>query len=85
MDPQQRLILECAAEALSLSSNGSTSKGAVGAYVGVASSDYGSVVKAHTKVNNSAAGTYVAHAGKYWLNHEFKGQIEILLLRCGRD
>ena len=35
MDPQQRLILECAAEALSLFSNGSTSKGAVGAYVGV--------------------------------------------------
>jgi len=35
LDPQQRLILECAAEALSLFSNGSTSKGAVGAYVGV--------------------------------------------------
>lgn len=57
MDPQQRLLLETAAEVLLLaSSSGSGAQplplqqqpwwGGVGAYVGIASSDYGSLVKA---------------------------------------
>lgn len=59
MDPQQRLLLECSAEALAapLTTLPSAGKGPgqsaarpVGAYVGVASSDYGSVVKEHTQV-----------------------------------
>lgn len=53
MDVQQRLMLECSAEALSASSYSSTAKDngeSVGAYIGVASSDYGAVVKAHTQV-----------------------------------
>lgn len=60
MDPQQRLLLETAAEVLLLASSGNSSSsgertplqqqpwwGGVGAYIGIASSDYGSLVKAH--------------------------------------
>ena len=66
MDPQQRLLLECSAEALAASpsfapipqqqqkADGKSGAGSVGAYVGVASSDYGSVVKDHTQVRPSS-------------------------------
>lgn len=57
MDPQQRLLLETTAEVLLAASSGSGAEprplqqqpwwGGVGAYVGIASSDYGSLVKAH--------------------------------------
>jgi acyl transferase domain-containing protein len=57
MDPQQRLLLETAAEVLLTASSSSSSQGlamqqqpwwgGVGAYIGIASSDYGSLVKAH--------------------------------------
>lgn len=65
LDPQQRLLLECSAEALAaanrttaLTTASIASRGkALGAYVGVASSDYASVVKAHT-----SAGAYHATA-----------------------
>ena len=61
MDPQQRLLLEAAAEALWAGAGGAgglaAAGGALGVYVGIASSDYGSVVKAHT-----AAGAYHATA-----------------------
>jgi acyl carrier protein len=57
MDPQQRLLLEAAAEVLLSAGGGLAGAGgaapgaaagaALGAYVGIASSDYGSVVKQH--------------------------------------
>jgi hypothetical protein len=48
MDPQQRLLLEAAAEALQQSAGGAgDARRAV--FVGVASSDYGGLVKAHTR------------------------------------
>lgn len=55
MDPQQRLLLETAAEVLLLASGSSAQPlplqqqpwwGGVGAFIGIASSDYGSLVKA---------------------------------------
>lgn len=56
MDPQQRLLLEAAAEVLLTASSSSSQPlplqqqpwwGGVGAYIGIASSDYGSLVKSH--------------------------------------
>lgn len=63
LDPQQRLLLECAATALSSGSGPlpqhmpASSAAPLGVYVGVASSDYGSLVKSHT-----TAGAYHATA-----------------------
>lgn len=47
MDPQQRLLLMSVAEALAAAPGG-LARRSQGVYVGVASSDYGSLVKAHT-------------------------------------
>lgn len=47
MDPQQRLLLHSVAEALLQIPHGLTRK-SQGVYLGIASSDYGSLVKAHT-------------------------------------
>jgi len=47
MDPQQRLLLTATAQALGAWSPGPGGPGA-GVYLGIASSDYGSLVKAHT-------------------------------------
>ncbi len=49
MDPQQRLLLETSAEVLSQSGRGRQAERRVGVYVGVASSEYGAVVKSSTK------------------------------------
>lgn len=64
MDPQHRLLLETAAEVL-LTASSSSPKGTalqqqpwwggVGAYIGIASSDYGSLVKAHAPAGKSTS------------------------------
>jgi acyl transferase domain-containing protein len=64
MDPQQRLLLETAAEVLLTASRSSSQGlalqqqpwwGRVGAYIGIASSDYGSLVKAHAPAGKSTS------------------------------
>lgn len=48
MDPQQRLLLEAAAEALWTGGDARAHRPDLGVYVGIAASDYGSLVKAAT-------------------------------------
>lgn len=64
MDPQQRLLLDTAAEVLLTASSSSAQHlplqqqpwwGGIGAYIGIASSDYGALVKSH-----AAAGKHQA-------------------------
>jgi acyl transferase domain-containing protein len=70
MDPQQRLLLETAAEVLLLASGSSAQPlplqqqpwwGGVGAFIGIASSDYGSLVKAA-----APAGMICCHTSGCW-------------------
>jgi len=66
VDPQQRLLLEAAAQVLAgrQGQQGQGQPAALGVYVGVASSDYGALVKDHTAPGQSAAllAATLAHA-----------------------
>lgn len=76
MDPQQRLLLETTAEVLLTASRGGGAEprplqqqpwwGGVGAYVGIASSDYGSLVKAHAPAGE--AGKQHRHLVPFWIH-----------------
>ncbi len=80
MDPQQRLLLEASGEALA---RGGVAAGAqrVGAYVGIANSDYGALVQAHTSPGalHATSNALSVAAGRLAFVFGLQGQVYLAL------